>query len=77
MALPSRNPTTGRLLVEQGKVQLDKPVATYLPEFAANGKEGVTVRQLLIHTSGLIPDNSLADYEAEAEKAMERVFARG
>ncbi|WP_240917755.1 serine hydrolase [Phycicoccus sp. HDW14] len=39
-------------LVEQGKVRLDAPVATYLPEFAANGKEAVTVRQLLTHTSG-------------------------
>ncbi|MBM6402548.1 serine hydrolase [Phycicoccus sp. MQZ13P-5] len=39
-------------LVEQGEVDLDAPVATYLPEFAANGKEAVTVRQLLTHTSG-------------------------
>ncbi len=39
-------------LVEQGTVELDAPVATYLPEFAANGKEAVTVRQLLTHTSG-------------------------
>ncbi|MGG5257676.1 serine hydrolase [Phycicoccus avicenniae] len=39
-------------LIEQGKVSLDAPVATYLPEFAANGKESVTVRQLLTHTSG-------------------------
>lgn len=42
-------------LVEQGKIALDQPVASYLPEFAANGKETVTVEQLLTHTSGL-PD---------------------
>jgi CubicO group peptidase (beta-lactamase class C family) len=41
-------------LIEAGKVQLEAPVATYLPEFAANGKEAVTVRQLLTHTSGFV-----------------------
>ena len=39
-------------LVEQGAIELDRPVIDYLPEFAAAGKEAVTVRQLLIHTSG-------------------------
>ncbi|WP_392543345.1 serine hydrolase [Oryzobacter telluris] len=39
-------------LIEDGTVDLEAPVATYLPEFAANGKEGVTVRHLLTHTSG-------------------------
>jgi CubicO group peptidase (beta-lactamase class C family) len=40
-------------LVEQGLVDLDAPVASYLPEFAAGGKQAVTVRMLLTHTSGL------------------------
>ena len=39
-------------LVEEGKVDLETPVAAYLPEFAANGKQAVTVRHLLTHTSG-------------------------
>ncbi|MFC7531631.1 serine hydrolase [Actinoplanes sp. GCM10030250] len=39
--------------VEAGRVSLDAPVATYVPEFAAGGKERVTVRHLLTHTSGL------------------------
>jgi CubicO group peptidase (beta-lactamase class C family) len=39
-------------LIEEGRVSLESPVAAYLPEFAANGKAGVTVRQLLTHTSG-------------------------
>jgi CubicO group peptidase (beta-lactamase class C family) len=43
-------------LVEQGKVRLDAPVAGYLPEFATNGKQDVTVQQLLTHTSGLDAD---------------------
>ncbi|WP_254666519.1 serine hydrolase [Humibacillus sp. DSM 29435] len=40
-------------LVEEGTVGLDQPAATYLPEFAASGKQSVTVRELLTHTSGL------------------------
>jgi CubicO group peptidase (beta-lactamase class C family) len=39
-------------LFEEGRVSLEAPVATYLPEFAAAGKDAVTVRQLLTHTSG-------------------------
>jgi CubicO group peptidase (beta-lactamase class C family) len=39
-------------LIEDGTVELEAPVAAYLPEFAANGKESVTVRHLLTHTSG-------------------------
>ncbi|MGG3467945.1 serine hydrolase [Neobacillus pocheonensis] len=39
-------------LYEKGLFQLDDPVAKYIPEFAQNGKEHVTIRQLLTHTSG-------------------------
>src|SRR4051794_4698166 len=39
--------------VEAGRVVLDAPVADYVPEFAAGGKQAVTVRMLLTHTSGL------------------------
>ena len=39
-------------LIEEGRITLEAPVATYLPEFASAGKESVTVRQLLTHTSG-------------------------
>jgi len=46
-------------LFEQGKVRLNDPVAKYLPEFAQNGKEDITVRQLLTHYSGLAPDLDL------------------
>ena len=44
------------LLVERGKIDLDASVAKYLPEFGVGGKEAITVRQLLNHTSGLRPD---------------------
>ena len=40
-------------LVERGQVILDAPVLSYIPEFTGGGRETVTVRQLLTHTSGL------------------------
>ena len=41
------------VLVERGQVNLDAPVARYLPRFTGEGRERVTVRMLLDHTSGL------------------------
>ena len=43
------------MLIEQGKVNLDAPVSRYLEEFSGNGRDTVTVRHLLTHTSGLRP----------------------
>ncbi len=34
-------------LVQYGQVRLDEPVAHYIPDFGMNGKDAVTVRQLL------------------------------
>lgn len=41
------------MLADRGQLDLDAPVAQYWPEFAANGKQGVLVRHLLSHTSGV------------------------
>ena len=41
-------------LVEQGKLDLDTPYAHYVPSFGNNGKENITIRQMLTHTSGLV-----------------------
>ena len=40
---------------EQGELDLDAPVASYLPAFAQGGKERVTVRHVLTHTGGFRP----------------------
>jgi CubicO group peptidase (beta-lactamase class C family) len=45
--------TTVHRLVDHGLIDYDEPVATYWPEFAANGKQGITVRHLLNHSAGL------------------------
>jgi CubicO group peptidase (beta-lactamase class C family) len=43
------------ILADRGSLDLDAPVARYWPEFATAGKDGVLVRHVLAHTSGL-PD---------------------
>ena len=43
-------------MIERGQVKLDAPVHAYIPEFTSDGKEAITIRQLLTHTSGLRPD---------------------
>jgi CubicO group peptidase (beta-lactamase class C family) len=44
---------TTLILADRGELDLDAPVASYWPAFGAAGKEGVRVRDLLAHTSGL------------------------
>jgi uncharacterized protein YbbC (DUF1343 family)/CubicO group peptidase (beta-lactamase class C family) len=46
-------------LVQEGRVRLNDPAASYLPEFAQNGKQDITIRELLTHYSGLAPDLDL------------------
>jgi CubicO group peptidase (beta-lactamase class C family) len=57
-------------LWERGKVKLDEPVVTYLPEFAAKGKENITLRHLLTHTSGLVAGLSRSPDWRGYEKAI-------
>jgi SSS family transporter len=48
-------------LYEEHKLQFDDPVTRYLPAFGVNGKQNVTIRELLTHYSGLPPDVDLKD----------------
>ncbi|MGH8144712.1 MAG: serine hydrolase [Rhodanobacteraceae bacterium] len=50
-------------LWDEGKFKLDDPVAKYLPGFGVHGKQNVTIRQLLTHTSGFRPDPPTPLYE--------------
>jgi len=63
------------LLVDRGLIDLDRPVRDYLAGFVGEGKDAVTVRHLLSHTSGLrafLPLNTLAD---DAEDARDLVMS--
>lgn len=72
---PIATATSVMKLVEQGKLCLDDPVATHLREFAAGGKQSITIEQLLTHQGGLIPDNPLSDYENGPEQSLRRIYA--
>ncbi|MCP4536630.1 MAG: beta-lactamase family protein [Chloroflexi bacterium] len=56
--------TAAMILVEEGLLGPNRPVAEYIPEFAGEGKDKVMVHHLLTHTSGLTD----ADVNAHAEK---------
>lgn len=60
-------------LVELGRIQLDSKVIDFYPEFAPHGKDAITMRDLLIHQSGLIPDNALSDYQFGAMTAWKKI----
>lgn len=59
-------------LVQFGKLRLNEPVARVLPEFGANGKQSITVRDLMTHYSGLAPDLDLVEQWQGLEEAYRR-----
>jgi CubicO group peptidase (beta-lactamase class C family) len=61
------------LLVQEGTLDLDREVAAYWPEFAAEGKDRLTLRELLEHRAGLVGDPERA-FTVE-ELADDRVIA--
>ena len=60
-------------LVESGKLKVTDKVSLHWPEFAANGKDDVTIEQCLLHTSGLIADNALADYKGDRAAPLKAI----
>src|SRR5215831_15159765 len=70
---PIATATSILLLAERGKLQLTDKAAAHWPEFGQNGKDRITIEQLLTHTSGLIADNPEKDYLDGKAKALERI----
>jgi uncharacterized protein YbbC (DUF1343 family)/CubicO group peptidase (beta-lactamase class C family) len=62
-------------LVEEGRIRLGDPVATYLPDFAQNGKKDITIRDLLTHYSGMPPDLDLKSAWSGREMAYEMAMS--
>ena len=61
-------------LWEQGKFRMSDPVEKYLPEFGQNGKQDITIRELLVHYSGLAPDLDLTKAWEGKETAYRMAF---
>ncbi len=66
--------TAAMQLWEQGKFRMNDPVAKYIPEFAQNGKQDITIRQLLVHYSGLPDDLDLVHKWQGKETAYRMAF---
>jgi len=60
-------------LFQEGKIRLDAPVSDYWPEFAENGKQDITVRELMTHYSGLPPDLDLSYDWSGYDTAMKMI----
>jgi CubicO group peptidase (beta-lactamase class C family) len=68
--------TTSAIMVlyDDGLIDLDAPVSTYLPSFTGGGKERVTIRHLLTHRSGLPAGRDLWRSASSAEEARQQVL---
>lgn len=62
-------------LVEQKKIKLSDTAQKFIPEFSGNGKEKITIRQLLTHTSGLRLDISTRPAWSGYDTAIEMASA--
>src|SRR5580692_1032919 len=58
-------------LVEDGRIRLGDSVATYLPDFAQNGKKDITIRDLMTHYSGMPADLDLKTQWSGRETAYQ------
>ncbi|HTV64884.1 MAG TPA: serine hydrolase domain-containing protein, partial [Bryocella sp.] len=68
--------TTCVMRLEQlGQIKLNDPVAKYIPDFAQNGKDDITIRMLLTHYSGLPADLDLKEAWSGADEGYNRVNA--
>lgn len=61
-------------LIDRGAFRLDDPVSLFLPAFGQNGKEAVTIRYLLTHTSGLPAHRPLHLEAATTDEVMEKIY---
>jgi uncharacterized protein YbbC (DUF1343 family) len=62
-------------LVQKGEIRDNDAVSKYIPEFAQNGKEDITIRELLTHHSGLAPDLDLSQPWEGRDTAFRMAFA--
>ena len=66
------------MLADRGELDVDAPVAAYWPEFAANGKQGILVRHLMSHSSGVsgLDQPAVVEDLYDWQKATSRMAAQ-
>ena len=62
------------VLIDRGQLRLGDRVAMHIPEFGQNGKDQITVQQLLTHVGGLIADNAMDDYRGAVADAWKQIW---
>lgn len=55
-------------LVDEGKIELEAPISTYLPDYPPDIADKVTVHQLLTHTSGIKSYTGMKDFRREVSR---------
>jgi CubicO group peptidase (beta-lactamase class C family) len=66
--------TSIMILVERGKVRLSDSISVYIPELKGEGREKITVEQLLTHRSGYAPDFDLREQWVGYDEAIKRLI---
>jgi len=66
--------TATMMLIDNGEMSLDDKVIKFLPEFNNNGKENITIRNLLIHNSGLAAFKKYYDVYSTAEEVINDIM---
>jgi uncharacterized protein YbbC (DUF1343 family)/CubicO group peptidase (beta-lactamase class C family) len=66
--------TSIMILVERGKVRLSDPLSKYIPEIKGQGRERITIEDLLTHRSGYAPDFDLKERWMGYEEAIKRLI---
>jgi len=66
--------TSIMILVERGKLRLSDPVSVYIPELHGEGRDKITIEQLLTHVSGYAPDFDLRERWTGYDEAIKRLI---
>jgi len=67
--------TAAMLCYDRNLFKLDDPVARYLPDFGVNGKENVSIKNLLLHNSGLPAFKPYFKNNSNADDVIEDIFS--
>src|SRR2546423_1432173 len=66
--------TSIMMLVEQGRVRLADPVVQFIPEMKGEGRDTITIEQLMTHVSGFAPDFDLRERWTGYDEAIKHLY---
>src|SRR3989440_1331443 len=66
--------TSIMVLIEQGKIRLSDTVVQFIPEMKGEGRDAITIEQLLTHMTGFAPDFDLRNRWSGYDEAIKRLY---